>query len=110
MKQSEIYYADLNPLSRSKKKVPVPVVIISGNAMNDNLGMCIVCPLIEKVRHYAGCVVLYKDKLNNLKHDSEIIPFQITTIAKKQLIKKIGQITDAQYNEVMDGLSDVLKW
>lgn len=110
MKQSDIYYANLNPSRRSKKRVLAPVVIISGDTMNNHLGMCIVCPLIEKVRNYAGCVVLRKDNLNKLKQDSEIITFQITTIAKNRLVKKIGEITIEQYNKIMDGLSDVLKW
>jgi mRNA interferase MazF len=110
MKQKEIYYANLNPSRRSKKVIMVPVVIISGNIMNNHLGMCIVCPLNEKVKYYAGCVVLKKDKLNKLKQDSEIITFQMSTIAQKKLIKKIGEITDRQLNEVIAGLSDVLKW
>jgi mRNA interferase MazF len=110
MKQKEIYYADLNPSARSKKMSMVPVVIISGNIMNTKLGMCIVCPLSEDIHYYSGCVVLRKNKINKLKHDAEIITFQIRTITQKRLIKKIGEITDEQLAELKLGLNDILKW
>jgi mRNA interferase MazF len=110
MKQRDIYYANLNPSARSKKMSSVPVVIISGNVMNTHSDMCIVCPLSETVKRYSGCVVLKKDKINKLKHDAEIITFQIRTIRQERLIKKIGEITTRQLNEVIAGLSDILKW
>jgi len=45
MKQGEIWMADLNPVVGSEQQGIRPVVIISGNAMNNNLGISIVCPL-----------------------------------------------------------------
>ena len=110
MKQRDIYYADLNPSARSKKMSSVPVVIISGNVMNAGPGMCIVCPLSENVHYYGSCVVLKKDKINKLKHDAEIITFKVITIGQERLIKKIGEITKEQMHEIIEGLSDVLKW
>jgi mRNA interferase MazF len=58
MKQREIWRADLNPVKGSEQKGIRPVVIISGNAMNDNLGICIICCLSLKIKNYAGCLVL----------------------------------------------------
>jgi len=45
MKQRDIWMADLNPLKGSEQQGIRPVVIVSGNAMNDNLGICIICRL-----------------------------------------------------------------
>jgi mRNA interferase MazF len=45
MKQREIWLVDLNPVKGSEQRGIRPVVIVSGNAMNDNLQICIVCPL-----------------------------------------------------------------
>ncbi|HBB93598.1 MAG TPA: transcription elongation factor GreAB, partial [Bacteroidales bacterium] len=39
MRQGEIWMADLNPVHGSEQQGIRPVVIISGNAMNDNLGV-----------------------------------------------------------------------
>jgi mRNA interferase MazF len=111
-KQKDIYYADLTRKSKSKGRNEhlTPVAIISGNVMNNNSGMCIVSVLSTNVKHYGGCVVLMKDKINRLEQDSEIIPFQVRTISQDRLIKKIGRITDEQLHQVIEGLSDVLKW
>ena len=110
MKQREIWLADLNPVKGSEQKGIRPVVIISGNAMNDNLGICIVCPLSTKVKNYAGCLALKKDEMNGLDHDSEIITFQVRTISKERLISIKGAITKQQLEIIKKGLQEVLTY
>lgn len=39
MKQCENWLVDLNPIKGSEQRGVRPVVIVSGNAMNDNLGI-----------------------------------------------------------------------
>lgn len=110
MKQKDIYLANLN-LGRGQEQLGRrPVVIVSGNAMNDNLGIFIVCPISSKIKNYAGCLILKKNKINNLSVDSEVITFQIRTIAKERLIKKIGVISDRELGEMVNLLNDVLKY
>ena len=58
MKQRDIWMADLNPLKGSEQQGIRPVVIVSGNAMNDNFGSCIICPLTTKIKNYAGGIAL----------------------------------------------------
>lgn len=110
MKQRDIYWANLNPSRGREQKGRRPVVIISGNAMNDNLGIFIICPISTKIKNYVGCLTLRKNKINNLLSDSEIITFQIRTIAKERLIKKIGEITNQELREVASLLKDVLTY
>lgn len=110
MKQRDIWLVDLNPVKGSEQKGLRPVVIVSGNAMNDNLPICIVCPLSSKIKGYKGCLVLKKDIFNRLESDSEIITFQIRTIAAGKLIKKIGTITNDQMNIIRLGLSEILTY
>jgi mRNA-degrading endonuclease toxin of MazEF toxin-antitoxin module len=110
VKQKEIFYADLTPRGKGGKSLPVPVVIISGDTINSRFGMSIVCPIQEKVKYLGGCVVLKKDKLNNLKNDSEILAFQVKTISHERLTKKIGEITGKQLAETIIWLRDILKW
>ncbi len=107
MKQKEIWSANLNPALGREQKGIRPVVIISGNAMNNNTGICIVCPLTSKIKNFAGCIVLQPDQTNNLKAESEVLTFQIRTIAKKRLQRKIGSITDDQLQKVKDGLIEI---
>ena len=107
MFQKEIYWANLNPTKGKEQKGKRPVVIISGNAMNKNFGVFIICPISSKIKNYAGCVKLEKNKINKLSENSEIITFQIRTIAKERMIKKIGEITDAQLKEIFYSLGEV---
>jgi len=78
--------------------------------MNENLNICIVCPLSSIIKHYAGCLVLQKDHINQLDQDSEVITFQIRTISKSRLIKKIGAISGSQLNDIRRGLNEILTY
>jgi mRNA interferase MazF len=108
MKQKEIYWADLEPVKGSEQKGKRPVVIISGDAMNDNLDIVICCPLSTRIKNYAGCVILKKDSINNLKTDSEIITFQVRSVSKARLTKKIGEISTDQLKQMIKGLNEIL--
>lgn len=110
MKQGAIWYANLNPSKGNEQRGIRPVVIISGNAMNDHMGICIVCPLTSKVKKYAGCLVLEPDSENNLSQRSEILTFQIRTISKTRLINKIGTITAEQIATIKTGLHEILTY
>ena len=108
MLQKDIFWANLNPTKGKEQRGKRPVVIVSGNTMNRNLGVFIVCPISSKIKNYAGCVKLEKNRINNLSENSEIITFQIRTIAKERMIKKIGEITDEQLKEIFYSLNEVL--
>ncbi|MFA6129244.1 MAG: type II toxin-antitoxin system PemK/MazF family toxin [Bacteroidales bacterium] len=110
MKQGEIWMADLNPTKGSEQWGIRPVVIISGNAMNDNLGISIVCPLSSKIKGYAGCLVLTKDAMNGLEQNSEVITFQIRTVSQNRLIGKTGRITMNQLDMIKKGLDEILRF
>lgn len=107
MLQKDIYLVDLNPTKGKEQKGKRPVVIISGNTMNKNLGVSIICPISSKIKNYAGCVKLEKNKINKLDEDSEILTFQVRTIAKERMIKKIGEITNEQLKEIFYSLNEV---
>ncbi len=108
MKQSEIWLADLEPVKGSEQGNIRPIVIISGNTMNDNFPVVIACPLSSSIKNFEGCTVLQKTKQNGLSVDSEIITFQVRTISKNRLIKKLGSITQEQLDKLIVGLNDVL--
>jgi mRNA interferase MazF len=110
MKQREIWLVDLNPVKGSEQRGIRPVVIVSGNAMNDNLQICIVCPLSSKIKGYKGCLILEKDDVNGLDSDSEIITFQIRTVSAEHLVRKIGTITNEQMANIRSGLRDILTY
>ncbi len=104
MRQGEIWYANLNPTEGSEQAGKRPVVIVSGDTLNETLPIVIVVPLTSKIKSYPTCVLISPNRSNGLKKSAEAIPFQIRTIAKKRLTKRIGQITPSELREVIKGL------
>jgi mRNA interferase MazF len=110
MKQGEIWYADLNPVKGSEQKGTRPVVIISGNLMNEYLNTVICCPITSKVKNYKGDVVLQPGKTNGLKQASEILTAHIRSVSKERLVRRIGTISKNELEQVKEGLSDILRY
>ncbi len=54
---------NLNPTLGSEQRGIRPVVVLNGNAMNDHFGVCIMCPLSNKINGYAGCLILKKRRV-----------------------------------------------
>jgi mRNA interferase MazF len=110
MKQGEIWQVNLNPTKGSEQAGIRPVVIISGDLMNEHLNVIIACPLTTKVKNYKGNVVLEPTQENQLTETSEILTFHIRSISKIRFIKKIGSIEQAQINALKNYLNDILRY
>ncbi len=110
MRQRDIYLADLNPVTGSEQSGVRPVVIISGNALNDNLSICIICPLTSTSKSYAGCVRIPKTSENGLQYDSEAITFQLRVISKDRLTNRLGSVTKAELSEIHLKLMEIMRY
>lgn len=93
MKQGEIWYADLSPVISSEQAGKRPVVIISGNLLNEYLPVEICMPLTTKIKGYKGDVILQPNAQNGLKQASEVLTFQIRSLSKNRLLEKTGNIS-----------------
>lgn len=110
MKQGEIWMANLDPTIASEQKGTRSVVIISGNAMNDNLGLVIICPISSKIKNFIGDIILEPSIENGLTSKSEILIFQVRTISKNRLISKTGHLSDNELNQIIFNLNKILKY
>ncbi|HPJ79703.1 MAG TPA: type II toxin-antitoxin system PemK/MazF family toxin [Prolixibacteraceae bacterium] len=110
MKQREIWLADLNPVKGNEQQGIRPVVVISGNAMNDHLGISIVCPLTSRIKNYSGCLVLERNPSNGLSTDSEVITFQVRTLSRERFRTRLGEISGNQLKVIINGLSEILTY
>ena len=110
MKQGEIWLTDLNPVQGKEQIGFCPVVILSGKVLNTYMEIVIVCQLTSSVKGYKGNVILEPDNINNLDVKSEILTFQIRSLSKQRLKKKIGLITGEQLNALKIGLNYILKY
>lgn len=107
MRQGEIWMSDLNPVVGSEQSGRRPVVILSGNLMNKFLQVVITAPLTTEIKHYHGNPILVPSPANGLKLASELMVFQIRSISKDRLIKKIGDIRDEELKEALATLKDI---
>ena len=110
MKQGEIWYADLNPTKGSEQSGFRPMVIISGDLLNQYLKVVIACPLTSKVKGYKGNLVLEPNKSNNLTEKSEVLTFHIRSISKERLMRRIGILSKSEIQAIKKGLNEILTY
>jgi mRNA interferase MazF len=110
MKQGEIWYADLNPTKGSEQAGLRPVVVVSGNLLNQHLAVVVVVPLTTKIKNYKGNPILSPTKINGLKTESEMLIFHIRSVSKDRLVKKMGSIEKEELNRAVKTLNDILKY
>jgi mRNA interferase MazF len=110
MKQGEIWYANLNPVKGSEQAGHRPVLIISGNLLNEYLPVVICCPLTTQIKNYKGNIMLEPDQQNKLTQKSEVLTFHIRSVAKERLGKKIGNVTIAQVELLKKYLNEILTY
>lgn len=110
MKQGEIWYADLNPTKGSEQQGFRPVLILSGDLLNENTPLVIICPLTTKIKRYHGNVILEPSKENCLTLESEILTFHVRSVSKLRLKEKIGKVTPVELEQVKQCLNDILRY
>jgi len=110
MRQGEIWYANFNPATGSEQAGLRPVVVISGNLVNQHLPIVIIVPLKTKIKNYKGNPVLKPDQQNGLKLDSEMLMFHVQSIAKERLINKIGTINEVELDLALKTLHDIMHY
>lgn len=110
MNQGEIWQADLNPFKGSEQGGFMPVVILSGNLLNRYLPVVITAPLTTKIKKYKGNPIIIPSETNGLHDESELLVFQIRSISKDRLVKKIGNIKGTELELAIMTLNDLLKY
>jgi mRNA interferase MazF len=110
MTQGEIWYANLNPTKDSEQAGMRPVVILSGNLLNEHLNVVIVAPLTTKIKNYKGNPILTPTMTNGLKNESEMLVFHIRSISKDRLVNKLGKIETHEIDRAIKTLNEILRY
>jgi|SRR3989338_696240 len=108
MRQGDIWLADLDPTKGSEQKGRRPVVVISGNTLNNALPIAIVVPLSSKLKGYPTSVRLRPTRMNGLKTEADVLPFQVRTLATTRFKKLIGNVTANELRDIIRGLFVVM--
>jgi len=110
MKQGEIWYADLNPSKGREQSGLRPVLVVSGNLLNEHLSVVIVMPLTTKIKNYKGNPVITPSKSNGLKTESEMLVFHVRSVSKDRLVRKLGSVAGNDLNRAIKTLNDILTY
>ena len=87
-----------------------PVVIVSGNMLNQYLPVVNIYPLTSKIKNYKSNILPEPDEENGLTEPSEIMMFHIRSNSKERLVMKIGEITERELAGLKLGLNDILRY
>jgi len=108
MKQGEIWMINLDPTVGAEMNKIRPAVIVN----DDQLGVLplkIIVPITDWKEHYSVApwmIAINPSNQNGLIKKSSIDCFQIRSISKSRLIKRIGQIT---FNEILQLQEGIIK-
>ena len=98
-----VYVADLNPTRGAEMNKIRPVVVVSGDEMNDALLTIVICPLTTHLHpRWRGRI-----QIKSEGKSAEIAVDQIRTISKIRLKKKIGSLSSSDANELRRLISEM---
>tara|TARA_B110000037_G_scaffold221223_1_gene291323 strand:+ start:7725 stop:8060 length:336 start_codon:yes stop_codon:yes gene_type:complete len=109
MRKGEVWQVNINPVKGSEQAEIRPVVIVSGDLLNEYASVVWVCPLTTKIKIYKGNVLLKPNKLNGLKKESEILNLHLRAISKDRLVVQVGEITKEQLIQTRKGLQEIME-
>lgn len=102
IRRFDVYLVNLEPTKGSEIRKIRPCCVISPDEMNQFISTIIVAPMTTAGRDYPTRV---KCKFQN--RDGEIVLDQIRTIDKSRLVKKMGQISEQEAEQVLIVLSEM---
>lgn len=107
LKQYDIWLADLNPSRGTEPGKTRPVVIVQTDLLNETHLSTLICPITTNVKPEIELlrVHLKKGQLDKL---SDILIDQVRAIDNSRFLKKIGQLTKDQKENIKNNLRIVL--
>lgn len=104
-KQGEIYLADLNPTKGHEQSGVRPVLIMQNDILSKNLNTVIIAPITSNLNAKGKLTTYFLPKeMSHLKQDSIVLLFQIRTLDKKRLQKKITKLQEEEIISIKEQL------
>lgn len=107
IKQFDIWLADLNPRLGTEPGKTRPVVIVQTDLLNETHQSTLISPITTNVKKEIELLRIHLKK-GQLDKLSDILVDQVRAIDNKRLIKKLGQLTKEQKNNLKSNLRIVL--
>jgi mRNA interferase MazF len=98
----DVFLVSLDPTKGSEIKKTRPCLIISPDEMNRHIRTVIIAPLTSTIKNYPTRVTTTFDGKKG-----QVVLDQIRTIDKQRLIKKLGAISPADSENVLNTLQEM---
>ena len=102
IEQFEIYWVNLDPTLGSEIQKTRPCIVVSPSEMNTALKTVMVMPLTSTIIDWP-----FRTLINIAGKNSSAACDQLRTISKERLVNKIGSITHAEKNKVIEILQAI---
>ena len=107
IKQYDIWLADLNPSRGTEPGKTRPVVIVQTDLLNETHLSTLICPITTNVKKEIELLRVHLKK-GQIEKLSDILVDQVRAIDNKRLLKKLGQLTKDQRQNLKANLRIVL--
>ena len=100
IKQGEIYWVNLDPVKGHEQAGLRPVLIMQNDLLNKKLNTVIIAPITSNLEAKGLVTTYFLDKNSGLRIPSVALLFQLRTIDKSRLEKRIGGVSREEFMEV----------
>ncbi len=105
IEKGDVFFCNLDPTFGHEQSGKRPVVVVQTDAANDKLNTVMVAPLTSNLKARGFLLtVLVSAQSNGLAKDSVLLLFQIRTLDKRRLERKITRLDDATMAQVDQAL------
>jgi len=104
-RKGDVFFCNLDPTFGYEQAGTRPVVVLQNNIANEKLNTLMVAPLTSnlKAKEYL-LTVFVEAKSSGLPKDSVILLFQVRTVDKRRLERRIAHLDDRIMQQVEEAL------
>lgn len=108
--QGEIWWAELEAPSGSEPGFPRPVVVVQSDSLNRSRIRTVICVAVTSTLRWADTPgnVLLEPRATGLDRPSVANVTQILTVDRSVLTERVGRISQAKLQAILDGVEFVL--
>ena len=105
--RGNIYWANLDPTLGREQSGHRPVLILSHDVFNERSGTVIALALTSQEQK-AGFPLTYELDSKHLPKKSWVKISQIRTLSTERIGKKLGQISQEELDQIIEGLNEII--
>jgi mRNA interferase MazF len=105
--RGNIYWANLDPTLGREQSGHRPVLILSHDIFNDRSGTVIALAITSQEQK-AGFPLTFELESKNLPKRSWAKISQIRTLAAERIGKKLGQVSEEELDQIIEGLNEII--